>query len=353
MGYDMARERNEQTTSADLVREATGRDERGRRDDGPAGWSPEEFRPTSPSDTYRIERADGASLASEPQDPTTAQDDGDAGASANDDLGALSATEVAELLAQQTDDGSPPPSADPEPPVVEAPSPSLPEWAVGDSRSSRPTSDTTTPVAERIRELSSTSPDTPDTRTGGPPRPEFEGDRWSTSTPEWEARPKPEPRRRDIPIPSLRVLVGVVFLIVMLVGLISSALDGRQAVDSIEVGDCFVAGDALEIDQVPVVGCAEPHDSELFDRVTLTGFGAAYPGDEEMFDWLFAECVTSFPSYVGEPYDTSEYYIDMFVPTSDGWAEGDRTGLCTLVVLDDDLNIRTNSSRARGSGANA
>ena len=136
-------------------------------------------------------------------------------------------------------------------------------------------------------------------------------------------------------------------------GFIISALDGREPVQGIAVGDCFIVGEAEEINEVPVVDCAEEHDSELFARVTITSFGGPYPNDDALFEWLFDECLDQFPAYVGEPYETSNYWIDMFIPTEASWGEGDRIGLCTAIVVDEDLNIQTSTGSAVQASANA
>lgn len=186
------------------------------------------------------------------------------------------------------------------------------------------------------------------------------GDRWSEPTTQWEQYEARRAERRqsrfDIPVPrvGLRTLLSFGLALVFLFGgAVWNYFDGREPVSSIAVGDCFIVGEALEIDQVPVVDCERKHDSELFAKVDMAGMGSAYPGDETMFDWLFERCLEQFPSYVGEPYETSEYWIDMFIPLEDAWREGDTSGLCTLILVDDDLNVRTVAGSGRNSGANA
>lgn len=85
----------------------------------------------------------------------------------------------------------------------------------------------------------------------------------------------------------------------------------------------------------------------------MSELGFVYPNEDLMFDWLFIECIERFPAYVGEPYESSSYWIDMFIPTADGWDDGDHIGLCTIVVVDEDLNTQVTTGSARGAANNA
>jgi hypothetical protein len=216
-------------------------------------------------------------------------------------------------------------------------------------------------IAHALGERRTPSIDAPDAASPtevAPPvgdAPTWDGDRWSTPTPEWQARAAATTAstRRSIPLPSIRAIASLVVFGIMGVGLLIGALDGKAPVQDLAVGECFIVGDALEVDELPVVECSEEHDAELFARVTITGFGSAYPGDDPVFDWLYDQCLDRFPSYVGEPYEESEFWIDMFIPTGEGWADGDRTGLCTAVMVDDDLDIRSHTRTAQASGTSA
>ena len=147
----------------------------------------------------------------------------------------------------------------------------------------------------------------------------------------------------------LRRLVPVAFLVFFGITWLVDLTDGKDPIDSIAVGSCFIVGEALEVEQVEVLDCSETHDAELFATVEIIGF-SSHPGDDALWDWMYDACVDEFPAYVGEPYETSEYWIDTFIPTESGWSDGDRTGMCTIVVVDDDLNIRTSTGSARGAG---
>jgi hypothetical protein len=310
--------------------------------------SSDDFVPISPIDAYSVETLDDDLSPS----PGTTDPSGDAQE--------LSAADIAAELfeSQRTED-----PVSPEP--VTAPDSVAPPSDAGSARPDRsdgmpaspqgstaPRTDfnASSASADQDPEQISTSPRTAESPTDPPVW--GGGDRWSTPTPEWEARPVKAPRR-SVPLPRKRLVISLIVFGIMSIGFIGSFLDGRESIFEVAVGDCFTAGDALEIDQVPVVSCVEEHDSELFARVTITEFGSTHPDENQLFEWLFGECVERFPAYVGEPYEESQYWIDMFIPTVDGWSDGDRAGLCTVIRVDDDLNVRTVVGSARGDANNA
>ena len=231
----------------------------------------------------------------------------------------------------------------------------LPSWAADPPRPGPPRAVvSSTEVTERPTDVASMGE--PPVAMAGDTE-EIGEDRWSTPTTEWEqreaAKRAKEQRRFDVPVPRLRSIISLAVFAFFALGFIVSLVDGREPIANAAVGQCFIVGEAEEIDEVPVVDCTEPHDSELFARVDVSTLGTTYPGEDTMFEWLFDECVTRFPDYVGESYEASRYWIDMFIPTTDAWRDGDHTGLCTLVVLDDDLDVVSVTGTGRASTANA
>jgi hypothetical protein len=317
------------------------------------------FSPQSPADSYEIQGLGTQSDASS--------------TSATSDDRPLTAEEIAEELVAVAAENAPPdplrPLEHPDGEAVGSPevagASSLPEWAVG-SASAAPKAYAEASVSsmtERLRQLSRAPGDAAansedhevppgDAWREVPDLPPVAGDRWSTSTQDWESRPKPTPRRQ-IQVPRARTFISIAALAVFGLGFVVSALDGLEPVQDLAIGDCFTVGETEEINDVAVVDCSEAHDSELFARVTITDFGRAYPSDDALFEWLFDECLGEFPGYVGEPYETSNYWIDMFIPTEASWGDGDRIGLCTAIVVDEDLNIQTSWGSAGQQGTNA
>ena len=313
------------------------------------GTAPGTFQPTSPADSYYTERGD---------EFDDARPSGDA---------ALDAASIAaELLEAGQIDGA---DTEPEPaeePATDAGASSLPSWAL-DSPSA-PTPDSAIPSMAQAPSAppvppaaASPAPDAPvdwDAPAGFDDVVAGEADPWSTPTTEWERRQAErmakQQRRFDIPVPGLRSLVSLGVFAFFAIGFIVSLVDGREPIADAAVGDCFIVGEALEIEEVEVVACSEPHDSELYARIDMVpAFGTSFPGEDPAFDWLFEECLERFPNYTGESYEESRYWIDMFIPTIEAWDDGDYVGMCTLVVVDEDLNIVTSTGSGRGSPDNA
>ncbi|MDJ0791615.1 MAG: septum formation family protein [Acidimicrobiia bacterium] len=334
------------------------------RGEAAADDAPGAFAPTSPTEDYEpVAPATFESATIEPLEHSL--DFGDSEE--------MTAEEIAAILSESREERAP----EPEPVVAEtrppAPEPrpaaettSLPDWAKDDSPavgvgappppSSQTTAAPTAPAPPPPASVAVPSAGA----DSGPDDEVWSGeDRWTTPTTEWEAyearRAEKRQARVDLPIPKVRprLLVSLAAFVFVFGGMIWNLIDGREPIQDVAVGDCFIAGEAEEIQQVPIVDCTRKHDSELFAKVDMVGMGSAYPGDEVMFEWLFERCLEEFPAYVGEPYESSEYWIDMFIPLEDGWSDGDTTGLCTLVLVDDDLNIRTVSGSGRNAANNA
>jgi hypothetical protein len=118
-----------------------------------------------------------------------------------------------------------------------------------------------------------------------------------------------------------------------------AARDGEVYVDAadVAVGDCYddpaVEGDDwVEVEDVRLVPCDEPHDNEAFHRFSL--HGGDYPTDDA-FDASFEEtCIPAFEDFVGRSYEDSELDIAYLAPTADGWDEGDREVVCSVYTMD-------------------
>jgi len=319
---------------------------------------------TSSSDTH-------GSHTFEAESPDSTSDD-----ASRDNEVELSAAEIAAQLAEARE------AANPEPPEADTASntrddvstdrlrsemSSLPDWALDDEPSpSAGTYRTPEPspppapsgtLAERIRALAEQQGepvpvDIPAGQLQVPPPTDTERDTWSTPTTEWEAR-QAEKSSKASTTSWIKPVISLVVFAVFGFGFIAAQLDGSEPIDQLAVGDCFEAGDATEVYSVPVVDCGELHSSELYATVEITAFDSAYPGEDGLFDWVNARCEEQFSAYVGEPYEDSRYWIEVFYPTEDGWDENDRTGLCTVVLVDQNLDIRPSLGSARGWGERA
>lgn len=106
--------------------------------------------------------------------------------------------------------------------------------------------------------------------------------------------------------------------------------DGGDAdVFSLEVGDCIAEGSsAQEIDTVPVVDCAEPHEQEVYFSYDIPEDDM--PSEAELQAIAEEQCFDAFESFIGEPYETSELDFGSMYPTADSWDDGDREVLCLV-----------------------
>lgn len=106
------------------------------------------------------------------------------------------------------------------------------------------------------------------------------------------------------------------------------------------VGDCFNEQDVFggftaqdeEVSDVPLVDCAEPHDSEIFYSEELPD--GDFPGDAALEKSLDDICTGSaFEKFVGIDYMDSELYVGAFQPTAETWdLLDDRETLCYVVT---------------------
>jgi hypothetical protein len=101
------------------------------------------------------------------------------------------------------------------------------------------------------------------------------------------------------------------------------------------VGDCFDDGSTFtdeEVDSVPGVPCATPHDNEVYAvfDVSMTTF----PGDS-MGDVAHEACLERFESFVGKDYESSSLDIATLYPTKDSWnGQNDREVICAVYDVD-------------------
>jgi hypothetical protein len=115
---------------------------------------------------------------------------------------------------------------------------------------------------------------------------------------------------------------------------IGDVLGGNGNVFDLAVGDCVndaSLGDET-VTSVPVVDCAEPHDSEIYYRHVMTQ--SSYPGTTETTNEADIACSAAFEDFIGIPYADSVLYLSYFYPTETTWATGDRETLCLVYDRD-------------------
>ena len=123
--------------------------------------------------------------------------------------------------------------------------------------------------------------------------------------------------------------------------------DGETGVFSLSVGDCLNdAAEAGDVSTVPVVDCAEPHDSEIYASIRMDD--AEYPGLEATIAAADADCRAAFESFVGIPSDNSIYSYATLYPTESSWDGGDREILCRIALAGADGAIEQVSGSLKG-----
>ncbi len=110
-------------------------------------------------------------------------------------------------------------------------------------------------------------------------------------------------------------------------------LDSSDGTDTdafqIAVGDCLNDADLSgEVSTVPVIDCAEPHDSEAYASFLLPD--GDYPGEDAIFEQADADCLAAFADYVGIAWEESSLQFSYYFPTTGSWESGDREVLCLV-----------------------
>lgn len=99
---------------------------------------------------------------------------------------------------------------------------------------------------------------------------------------------------------------------------------------AVQVGDCLnssdVAADGAQLDHVPIVPCADPHEDEVYYAYDLSD--GDYPGEDAILADADSTCVDAFSSFIGLDYEQSSLDYWPLYPTSESWASGDREVLC-------------------------
>ena len=128
---------------------------------------------------------------------------------------------------------------------------------------------------------------------------------------------------------------------ISVLAVVLAACSVGTSVADIGVGDCFDDPEDVVVTSLELIDCAAPHDNEVYAEVFVDG--VAFPGEQELFEFGFEECLPVFEAYVGETYAESPLDYSFLSPTEESWAEGDRTVLCYLYSAD--LSKLTGSAR--------
>ena len=144
-----------------------------------------------------------------------------------------------------------------------------------------------------------------------------------------------------------RVIAPSVVALTTVALLSGCSLLGGSTVQQFTVGQCvndpILAEDGqVEVGDMPVVDCADPHTGEVFYVEELPD--GDYPDDASTLGETL--CPENFDAYVGTPYLESVFFVTQLYPTSDTWANGDRQIVCLIV----DENGEELTGSAKNSG---
>ena len=104
----------------------------------------------------------------------------------------------------------------------------------------------------------------------------------------------------------------------------------------LQVGDCYNYDDSeTQVSNVEVIDCSAPHQYEVYSNYQITQ--STFPDESTMKSEQYAACHDTFETYVGVPYDQSQYDVGTLTPTENSWAQGDHTITCSLMTKDGSL----------------
>ena len=105
----------------------------------------------------------------------------------------------------------------------------------------------------------------------------------------------------------------------------------------LQVGDCFSFNNnnndsSTQVGDVEVVDCSAPHLYEVYSNYQIPQ--STFPDENTMKSEQYTACHDTFETYVGVPYDQSQYDATTLNPTENSWAQGDHAITCFLMSKD-------------------
>ena len=97
----------------------------------------------------------------------------------------------------------------------------------------------------------------------------------------------------------------------------------------IKVGDCVNDTQQSEVQELPQVDCAEPHDYEVYYQFQMTD--AEFPGLDAATELAQNTCAEEFGTFVGTPYESTVLDLNYLTPTEDSWNRGNDRQISCLV----------------------
>lgn len=141
-------------------------------------------------------------------------------------------------------------------------------------------------------------------------------------------------------------------VIVLIIGLMTLvACEGN--VFSLKVGDCYNQQDynsevMIEISDVDLVNCEEPHELEVFAVFDLPE--SNWKGDDATYDLAGEGCMNRFEPFVGVAFELSTLWFEFIYPTVESWNDlDDRIVQCSIFATDDKEEIMMVTGSLKGS----
>lgn len=126
-----------------------------------------------------------------------------------------------------------------------------------------------------------------------------------------------------------RLAVAAIFAAAALAGC------STESVQNLSVGDCFnFEATATELDYVPTVDCAKPHNAEVYYVYDLPG--SYVYSDATIFETSVEGCLDPFEEFVGVDFfatEAADLDIQTLSPLAEGWAAGDHEVVCIITAL--------------------
>ena len=118
------------------------------------------------------------------------------------------------------------------------------------------------------------------------------------------------------------------FLFALVVLIVSACQSDEKSAFDLEIGDCIVppevvVGEAINVDRVTIVDCADFHDGEVM--AVFNTSGGTYPGEEVLFQRAVDRC----------PQRSSFY----FYPSEDSWKLDDDREIACILEAAFDLRV--------------
>ena len=141
------------------------------------------------------------------------------------------------------------------------------------------------------------------------------------------------------------ILMSLATLVIGLVVL--AACEGN--VSSLKVGDCYngpmtSTGEHIEVTDVELVSCDDPHENEVYAVFELPD--STWKGDDYVFKQAEIGCLARFKTFVGIEYELSTLWADVLYPLEKHWKEIDDRRVTCSVTQESGMKV---SGSAKGS----